>query len=45
MNKIGSLPSQVFHGLTSLQLLLMNSNRIKCIRKDTFRDLRAVNLL
>ena len=45
MNKITSLPTQVFHGLTSLQLLLMNSNKIKCIRKDSFRDLRSVNLL
>jgi hypothetical protein len=44
-NRIASLPTQVFHGLSSLQLLLINSNKIRCIRRDTFRDLRAVNLL
>ncbi|XP_022165638.1 protein slit-like [Myzus persicae] len=44
-NKIKDLPGGVFHGLTSLQLLLLNANEISCIRRDAFRDLHSVNLL
>ncbi|CAH2208741.1 jg602, partial [Pararge aegeria aegeria] len=44
-NKIKDLPSGIFHGLTSLQLLLLNSNEITCVRKDTFRDLQSLKLL
>ncbi|KAL1461410.1 hypothetical protein WDU94_013311 [Cyamophila willieti] len=44
-NKIKDLPGGVFHGLSSLQLLLLNANEISCIRKDTFKDLHSLNLL
>lgn len=44
-NKITDLPPGIFHGLTSLQLLLLNANEISCIRKDSFKDLHSVNLL
>lgn len=44
-NKIKDLPSGVFKGLTSLQLLLLNANEIECIRRDAFRDLHSLSLL
>lgn len=44
-NKIKNLPTNVFRGLTSLQLLLLNANEISCIRKDSFKDLTSLNLL
>lgn len=44
-NKIKDLPSGVFKGLSSLQLLLLNANEISCIRKDAFRDLHSLSLL
>jgi len=44
-NKIKDLPSGVFKGLGSLQLLLLNANEISCIRKDAFRDLHSLSLL
>lgn len=44
-NKIKNLPTNVFRGLTSLQLLLLNANEISCIRKDTFKDLNSLSLL
>nr|CAD7195455.1 unnamed protein product [Timema douglasi] len=44
-NKIKDLPAGIFHGLSSLQLLLLNANEISCIRKDSFRDLHSLNLL
>ncbi|CAL4126380.1 unnamed protein product, partial [Meganyctiphanes norvegica] len=34
-----------FNGLTSLQLLLLNANKISCLRRDVFTDLRSLNLL
>lgn len=44
-NKIKNLPTNVFRGLTSLQLLLLNANEISCIRKDSFKDLTSLSLL
>lgn len=44
-NKIKDLPANVFRGLQSLQLLLLNANEISCIRKDSFRDLHSLSLL
>ena len=44
-NRIGELPAGIFQGLSSLQLLLLNANRISCVRRDTFRDLTNLNLL
>ena len=44
-NQIKDLPSGVFKGLTSLQLLLLNANEIECIRRDAFRDLHSLSLL
>lgn len=44
-NKIKDLPSGVFKGLNSLQLLLLNANEIECIRRDAFRDLHSLSLL
>ncbi|CAF4626273.1 unnamed protein product [Rotaria sp. Silwood2] len=39
------LPSGVFNELNSLQLLLLNANKIVCIRADTFRGLEKLSLL
>ena len=69
-NKITSLQSRLFEGLTSLQvfneyylslssssssssssspslsqLLLINANKIECIKADTFASLNSLNLL
>uniref|UniRef100_A0A336M078 CSON009074 protein n=1 Tax=Culicoides sonorensis TaxID=179676 RepID=A0A336M078_CULSO len=44
-NKIKELPVNLFKGLTSLQLLLLNANAITCIKRDTFKDLRNLSLL
>ena len=44
-NKITYLSASVFQGLSSLQLMLLNSNKIKCVDKDAFRDLSSLNLL
>lgn len=44
-NRITELPAGMFHGLTSLQLLLLNANRISCVRRDSFKDLHNLNLL
>lgn len=35
----------MFEGLHTLQLLLLNANRIECIRTDAFRALGQLNLL
>ena len=44
-NKITHLQSRLFEGLTSLQLLLINANKIECIKADTFVSLNSLNLL
>ncbi|MED6281939.1 Slit 1 protein [Characodon lateralis] len=44
-NKITELPSGVFDGLVSLELLLLNANKIHCIRATAFKDLENLALL
>lgn len=44
-NNISDLPSEAFHGLSNLQLLLLNANKLQCLRKNTFSGLRRLNLL
>uniref|UniRef100_A0A8C2HUU3 Slit homolog 3 (Drosophila) n=1 Tax=Cyprinus carpio TaxID=7962 RepID=A0A8C2HUU3_CYPCA len=44
-NKIAEIPKGLFDGLVSLQLLLLNANKINCLRVNTFKDLQNLNLL
>ncbi|KAJ4944479.1 hypothetical protein JOQ06_013022, partial [Pogonophryne albipinna] len=44
-NKITELPSGVFDGLSSVELLLLNANKIHCIRASVFKDLENLALL
>uniref|UniRef100_A0A8D0L649 Slit guidance ligand 3 n=1 Tax=Sphenodon punctatus TaxID=8508 RepID=A0A8D0L649_SPHPU len=44
-NKITEIPKGLFDGLVSLQLLLLNANKINCLRVNTFQDLHNLNLL
>uniref|UniRef100_W5KTN6 Slit homolog 3 (Drosophila) n=1 Tax=Astyanax mexicanus TaxID=7994 RepID=W5KTN6_ASTMX len=44
-NKIAEIPKGLFDGLVSLQLLLLNANKINCLRVNTFKDLQSLNLL
>ncbi|CAG09351.1 unnamed protein product, partial [Tetraodon nigroviridis] len=44
-NKITDLPKGVFDGLYALQLLLLNANKIHCIRANAFQDLQNLSLL
>lgn len=44
-NKITEIPKGLFDGLVSLQLLLLNANKINCLRVNTFQDLQNLNLL
>uniref|UniRef100_A0A670ZAV2 Slit guidance ligand 2 n=1 Tax=Pseudonaja textilis TaxID=8673 RepID=A0A670ZAV2_PSETE len=44
-NKITELPKGLFEGLFALQLLLLNANKINCLRVDAFQDLHNLNLL
>uniref|UniRef100_A0A452V8G1 Slit homolog 1 protein n=1 Tax=Ursus maritimus TaxID=29073 RepID=A0A452V8G1_URSMA len=44
-NKITDLPRGVFGGLYTLQLLLLNANKINCVRPDAFQDLQNLSLL
>uniref|UniRef100_A0A6Q2Z490 Slit homolog 3 (Drosophila) n=1 Tax=Esox lucius TaxID=8010 RepID=A0A6Q2Z490_ESOLU len=44
-NKIAEIPKGLFDGLVSLQLLLLNANKINCLRVNTFQDLQSLNLL
>uniref|UniRef100_A0A8C7L445 Slit homolog 1b (Drosophila) n=1 Tax=Oncorhynchus kisutch TaxID=8019 RepID=A0A8C7L445_ONCKI len=44
-NKITDLPRGLFEGLGSLELLLLNANKIHCIRATAFQDLENLALL
>ncbi|KAJ8399316.1 hypothetical protein AAFF_G00413540 [Aldrovandia affinis] len=44
-NKITELSKGLFEGLFALQLLLLNANKINCLRVDAFQDLHNLNLL
>ena len=44
-NNLTDLPAPIFHGLTSLQVLLLNSNQLQCLRDGIFRDLSQLRLL
>uniref|UniRef100_A0A3Q3IRI7 Slit homolog 2 (Drosophila) n=1 Tax=Monopterus albus TaxID=43700 RepID=A0A3Q3IRI7_MONAL len=44
-NKITEISKGLFEGLFSLQLLLLNANKIACLRVDAFQDLHNLNLL
>uniref|UniRef100_A0AAR2J0E5 Slit homolog 1 protein n=1 Tax=Pygocentrus nattereri TaxID=42514 RepID=A0AAR2J0E5_PYGNA len=44
-NKITELPKGVFDGLYALQLLLLNANKIHCVRANAFQDLQNLSLL
>uniref|UniRef100_A0A663MZZ9 Slit guidance ligand 3 n=1 Tax=Athene cunicularia TaxID=194338 RepID=A0A663MZZ9_ATHCN len=44
-NKITEIPQGLFDDLVSLQLLLLNANKINCLRVNTFQGLHNLKLL
>lgn len=44
-NNITELPSNLFKPLNELQLLLLNANELRCLRRDVFEGLENLNLL
>ena len=44
-NNISHLESNTFHGLTELEMLMLNANNLGCLPKDLFRDLRNLHML